>query len=278
MKLELEKLLKGMIKVAAVALTAPATWAVAGQLYDDPFQRFIVQVAALVLVEGALLLGWHQLDNDRKAETGQRILYAAITIVAYGVLWFVAIAHNEGIAGIAFRLTLAVLIGYSIFESGILANIKIKRSVNRDISKHRKARKLRQKVDLNIYQVEQELRLKDSTLIRQLESERLSKATTLEHQTLLREIKSENSTKSTPKRGNLTYPIEKINGRRKFKREKRLQLFGEFIHSNPELSPTELVEWGQETFGVAESTAWKDYAELKPEPVHSGNGSGNGHQ
>jgi hypothetical protein len=82
----LEKLLRLLIKGAAVALTAPATWAVAGRLYTGWFQSLIVQVAALVLVEGALLLGWHLLDADAGETTLQRGVYAGITLIAYGVL------------------------------------------------------------------------------------------------------------------------------------------------------------------------------------------------
>lgn len=144
--MNLEKLLRSTIKIAAVALTAPATWAVAGNLYTAPLQQLIVQLAALALVEGALLLGWQMLDTNSKATTAQRVLYAGVTLVAYGVLWMVAIAHGEGLAGIGFRGTLGVLIGYSIFESGILANIQIKRQADRDITRHWRVKRYRRRL------------------------------------------------------------------------------------------------------------------------------------
>lgn len=144
--MNLEKLLRSTIKIAAVALTAPATWAVAGNLYASPLQRIVVQLAALALVEGALLLGWHMLDTNGKATTAQRVLYASVTIVAYAVLWMIAIRHGEGLAGIGFRGTLGVLIGYSIFESGILANIKIKRQADRNITAHWKVKRYRRRL------------------------------------------------------------------------------------------------------------------------------------
>jgi hypothetical protein len=140
-----EKLLKNSIKIAAVALTSPATWTVAGGLYENAFQRILVQLAALVLVEGALMLGWWQLDNDRKAEMPQRVLYATLALVSYIALWSIAIAHGEGAAGITFRLTLGVLLGYSVFESGILANIKLRRSADRNIESHYTVKRYRRK-------------------------------------------------------------------------------------------------------------------------------------
>ncbi len=140
-----EKLLKNSIKIAAVALTSPATWTVAGSLYENGFQRILVQLAALILVEGALMLGWWQLDNDRKAEMPQRVLYAVLAGVAYIALWSVAIAHGEGAAGITFRLTLGVLLGYSVFESGILANIRLRRSADRNIEAHYSVKRYRRK-------------------------------------------------------------------------------------------------------------------------------------
>jgi hypothetical protein len=139
--MNLEKTIKALIKVAAVALTSPATWTVAGELYTNPVQRLLVQIAALVLVEGALLLGWHMLDTNLNAAPAQRWLYAVLTVVAYFVLWMVAIRHGEGLAGIGFRATLGVLIGYSVIESGILAQIKLRQRADRDITKHLRVRR-----------------------------------------------------------------------------------------------------------------------------------------
>ena len=147
--MNLEKLLRSAIKIAAVALTAPATWAVAGNLYDSPIQRVIVQLAALVLVEAALLLGWHMLDNSSSATSAQRMLYAVLTVTAYGVLWTVAIAHGEGLAGIGFRATLGVLIGYSVIESGLLAGVKLRQQADRDITRHRAVKRHRRKLAID---------------------------------------------------------------------------------------------------------------------------------
>ena len=106
------RLLKTLIKFSAVALTSPATVSVAGSLYpDNPITRLVVGIAALVLVEGCLLLGWEMLDSQGKHATmAQRWLYAELTGVAYVALFGIALYHNERAAGLAFRLTLGVLL------------------------------------------------------------------------------------------------------------------------------------------------------------------------
>jgi hypothetical protein len=149
--MDFERALKNLIKVAAILLTSPATLEVAGGVYPNkPIYRIMVQLAALVLVEGALMLGWWQLDNDRQAEMPQRVLYATLAGVAYIALWSIAIAHGEGYAGVTFRLTLGVLLGYSVFESGILAGIRVRRSQERNPNRYRKVRVARKNADIRV--------------------------------------------------------------------------------------------------------------------------------
>ena len=60
-KFDSVKTLETLIKLAAVALTSPATVGVASSLYPaDPILRMVVSVVALILVEGCLLLGWER--------------------------------------------------------------------------------------------------------------------------------------------------------------------------------------------------------------------------
>ena len=139
-----------LIKGAAVVFTAPATIIVASGLYSDPILKILAAAAGLVLVEGVLLLGWQQLDSNKQATEAQRALSASLAIVAYFVLWAVAIAHGEGILGIAFRATLGVALAASIAESGILANVSLRRKVERDISQDRKVRKYRHVAEVHI--------------------------------------------------------------------------------------------------------------------------------
>jgi hypothetical protein len=57
-KFDSVKTLKTLIKLAAVALTSPATVGVASSLYPtDPILRIVVSIAALILVEGCLEAG-----------------------------------------------------------------------------------------------------------------------------------------------------------------------------------------------------------------------------
>lgn len=271
----LEKILRYGIKIAAVLLTAPATIEVAGSLYPDALvYRVLVQIAGLILVEGALLLGWHMLDTETKATTGQRGLYAVLAAVGYGVLWVIAWAHGEGAVGIAFRLTLGVLLGYSVFESGLLANISFKRQIDRDITKHWKVKRHRQAAEVKIAKLEvdnwQALEVKRLTLA----LERGSKSLESQHIDALTVIGDAHSEPSNPNQGGL----DTINRKRKFNRQQRLELFSKYIAAHPELPASALVEWLIVRCGVADSTAWRDYSELRPQATTSPISNGNGHK
>lgn len=155
-----EAWIKRSIKTAGVALTTPATVKVASQLYpDDPMLSFIVTVAAVILVEGTLLLGWHKLDDTSVPSTNaQRWLYTGLAGTSYVVTWAVALAHGEGVVGIFFRLTLLAALVYSVYNSGILATIRLQRSAARDITHHRKVRKYREQSDIRIARLEVDAR------------------------------------------------------------------------------------------------------------------------
>lgn len=147
-KFESVKPLKLLIKMSAVALTSPATVSVASSLYPDSlFLRIVVSIAALVLVEDCLLLGWEMLDQQGKEATlTQRWLYAGLMWIAYLSLFGTALFHNEGLAGLMFRLTLGVVLIYASAEAGLLATLKTESQADRDIFKDwhvkRYARKL----------------------------------------------------------------------------------------------------------------------------------------
>jgi hypothetical protein len=134
-KFDSVKTLKMLIKLAAVALTSPATVGVASNLYPtDPILRIVVSIAALILVEGCLLLGWEMLDQQGKnATTTQRWLYAGLAWVAYFSLFVIALNHHEGAAGLTFRLTLGVMLVYASAEAGLTAGIKREGQADRDI-------------------------------------------------------------------------------------------------------------------------------------------------
>jgi predicted transcriptional regulator len=198
--MKLETTLRAMIKIAAVLLTAPATWAVAGNLYTSPIQRVIVQVAALVLVEAALLLGWHMLDNSARATSAQRGLYAVLTVTAYGVLWAVAIAHGEGLAGLGFRATLGVLIGYSVIESGLLAGVKLRQQADRDITRHRAVKRHRRKLAIDDAKAADVAHFDIERAQREMETTIAHRVIELDKQRRLADLTSESSNQYRPVR------------------------------------------------------------------------------
>jgi hypothetical protein len=136
-KFDSVKALKTLIKLAAVALTSPATVSIASNLYPAmPVLRAVVSVAALILVEGCVLLGWEMLDKQGKQATfTQRLLYAGLMWVAYLSLFGIAVYHNEGLAGLMFRITLGVMLVYTSAEAGLLASLKTGDQADRDIFK-----------------------------------------------------------------------------------------------------------------------------------------------
>ena len=87
------------------------------------------------------------LDEQGQNATGaQRWSYVGLAWVAYFALFAIAFYHKEGMAGLAFRLTLGVLLLYASLEAGLLAELKVQRQTDRDIYKDlrvkRSARKL----------------------------------------------------------------------------------------------------------------------------------------
>lgn len=285
-----DKAVRTAIKIAAVVFTAPATYEVAGSLYPDwsPLARLPIQIAGLVLIEGALLMGWQQLDHNDKAEPAERWLYTAITLLAYVALLYIAVIH-EGWAGWIFRLTLAAVIGYSVLESGILAKLADQRRADRSVDSSRTVKRERRKLERETRKLELrsehkllrlEVELGEQARADELQKdyERRSKKTQKEHRKELQTIESDGSEKVTPKRVGFPYPIGRINSDRQLKKDEKLELFSEYVNSYPEGQPSDYVEWAQETFGVAESTAWSYWSELKPELEPELSSNGNGHK
>lgn len=227
--MNIERMLKSVIKVAAVALTAPATLAVAGGLYpENPIQRVLVQAAGLVLVEGALLLGWHLLDNSKgKADPAQLWLYTGLVVVAFVGLNVIAVAHQEGLAGIVFRATLGVLIVYSIAESGILANIKLSQAADRDVTSHRAVKRHRRNVAIRLAKasIDSEFAVRMAemqagqgvTLQKvQRQTERDLAAVRAEHRQTMAAIENLSQSESKPRSGNrFPYPIDRARDKAK---------------------------------------------------------------
>lgn len=237
------KALKTLIKLAAVALTSPATVAVAGSLYPaNPLTRVVVSAAALVLVEGCLLLGWQMLDRHGKDATmTQRWLYAGLMWVAYFSLFGIALYHREGAAGFAFRATLGVTLLYASVEAGLVAGIKRDRQADRDIRKDRRVRQYARKLARQQAMADLDL----DARMRQLDREAREKLYTLqkgqETKRQVEQIQSGNRkpvemAKSTPTLGSL----DKANRQRKLSKQVALDKTLQILTEDPGTRPSEI--------------------------------------
>lgn len=110
----IHKILDWGVKIASLAVTGPATWIVATELFADvqsPVMLFAMRFAAVFLVEGVLLSNWLLLEFDKNATPEIKVRYGLTALVMYAALLVIAWRH-EGPTGIVFRLALlAALIG-----------------------------------------------------------------------------------------------------------------------------------------------------------------------
>jgi hypothetical protein len=248
-KLDSVKTLKTLIKLAAVALTSPATVGVASSLYPaDLILRAVVSIAALILVEGCLLLGWEMLDQQGKNATAtQRWLYAGLAWVAYFSLFVIALNHNEGAAGLTFRLTLGVMLVYASAEAGLMAGIKQEGRADRDIfidwQVKQYARKLARKSAM--------ADLESKARMRQIDIEATEKLYNLQKARdtaqLIQYIKSRNvldspnpveNAKSTVSNSSL----DKANRKRYRSKRQAFDKMLEILSANPTISPPEIAD------------------------------------
>jgi len=277
-KFDSVKTLKTLIKLAAVALTSPATIAVAGSLYPtDPILRTVVSIAALILVEGCLLLGWEMLDQQGKnASMAQRWLYAGLAWVAYFSLFLIALNHNEGAAGLTFRLTLGVMLVYASVEAGLLASVKRDGHADRDIltdwQVKRYARKLARKSAMADLDSTSRIRQIDREAVEKLYS--LQKAQQTEQR--VRDIQS-GSGLDSPKvvekakstvSGSL---LDKATQSRKLSKRHALDKTLQILSDNPTANPSDIAE----QIGKSRQTVYDYFDELEAAGKLHRNGSVN---
>lgn len=262
----MEKILKALIKIAAVALTIPATLQMSGSLYPhDPALRLMVQAAGVVLIEGAMLLGWHGLDaSDGKARPAQLWLYAALVAVAYLGLNGIAILHGEGLTGLIFRATLGVLIVYSIVDSGILTSVRLTQAADRSIRStarvRRHARACAQAVAIAEQDLERDLALDALNRRRALETSRRS----VQSEADLKAVRAA----STPVVQASKSPNKAASGKRPVRpapdvsRASRLPVLQSIVASSPDTSKPDLIRAYRDATGVGRSTAYADLEAL----------------
>lgn len=289
------KILGWVIKVAGMIVCMPVTWTVSGQLYNDiggQSTRFLVQLAAVLLVEGVLLSNWLLLEFDRSAAPEIKARYALTALGMYFGLWALAWQHGEGLAGLVIRAALgAALIG-SGWDTYVTTWQKLTARADRDatadggVKRHRRKLAIRDakdaaSVEFEILREERELQKVVKLEEVRAQKDRALKGVHLEHKRALRQLAGEFSDLENPRRsdhgspkrgGSYPYPVSKINNRRRMEKSERLEVFGAHLTEHPEMNPTALVEWAVEAFGVAESTAWEDLKRLRPEQGSNGNG------
>lgn len=110
----IQKFLDWGVKIASLAITAPATWVVATELFADiqnPLLLFVMRFAAVFLIEGVLLSNWLLLEFDKSATPEIKARYGITALVMYVALAVIGWRH-EGPTGIVFRIALlAALLG-----------------------------------------------------------------------------------------------------------------------------------------------------------------------
>jgi hypothetical protein len=110
----IQKTIDWGVKFASLAITGPATWVIASQLFQDisnPILFFVMRAAAVFLIEGVLLSNWLLLEFDRDATPEIKARYGITALAMYISLLIIGWRH-EGPTGLVFRVALlAALIG-----------------------------------------------------------------------------------------------------------------------------------------------------------------------
>jgi hypothetical protein len=269
-KLNSVKALKTLIKLAAVALTSPATVTVAGSLYlTQPFTRIVVRISALILIEGCLLLGWQMLDQHGKNATmTQRWLYAGLMWVAYLSLFGVALYHHEGGAGVAFRATLGVMLLYASIEAGLLAEMKRNRQADRNIQKDWRVKRYARKLARRDAMSELDL----DTRMRRLDRETREKLYTLQverdtkHQAQLVKFNG----RKPVEMAKLDSSLDKANQKRKLTKQQALDKTLQILTCEPDTRPAEIAK----QIGRSRQTVYNYLNELEQSKLIQRNGHG----
>jgi hypothetical protein len=247
-KFDSVKALKTLIKLAAVALTSPATVTVASSLYPEHrITQVVVSGAALVLIEGCLLLGWQMLDQYGKSATlTQRGLYASLAWVAYFALFGIALYHQEGLAGLAFRLTLGVMLVYASAEAGLLADLKRQQQADKDIYTDRVVKRYARRLSRQDAKAE----LDSAARLQQLKREARERVSSLrvQRQTeqAVKAVKAAESGKAVepPKNAKLdgrsTNSLDRANKKRKLSKQQAVERTFQLLAEQPGIGVTDI--------------------------------------
>lgn len=137
-----------LVKAAAIVLTSSATLNVAREAFSQIEEPWFtaIQVAAIILIEGAFLASWLAIDTQHHAPMAMKVAWSVTLIAIYVALMVLALEHGEGMAGWAFRLVLAVMIGRSIYEAGVYEVLRNRRKEDQDVRSSRAVRRIQRQL------------------------------------------------------------------------------------------------------------------------------------
>lgn len=130
------KALNWGVKLASLAVTGPATWVVANNLFSDihnPIMLFLMQAAAVFLIEGVMLSNWLLLEYDKRATSEIKARYGLTALAMYIALLVIAWEH-EGPTGLVFRIALLAALMGSGWDTYVYTWSKAMVKADKDIS------------------------------------------------------------------------------------------------------------------------------------------------
>jgi hypothetical protein len=213
-------------------------------------------------------------QQGKNATTTQRWLYAGLAWVAYFSLFVIALNHNEGLAGLTFRLTLGVMLIYASVEAGLMAGIKQEGQADRDIftdwQVKRYARKLARKSAMA--ELDSKARMQQVDIEAAEKLYNLQKVTHTERQ--IRDIKAisnlgQSVVVESRKSGVSTNSLDAINRKRQLSKRQALDKTIEILTQNPTASPSEIAE----QIGKSRQTVYDYFDELEVSGKLHRNGS-----
>lgn len=285
MSVKTEKVLNVVVKVAGAAVTVPATVAVAGGLFADVPSgwRWLVQVAAVLLVEGVFLSNWLLLETSKTKDTAYKVRYALTALGLYAGLWVLAWSHGEGLAGLVFRLALGAALGGSVYDAGVYDLLRAARRADGDVRNTRAVKRLSRKLARGDAQLQLRLDSEYSQALSQAEHAARMEGVNLYSKRLLQGVRAEDAelglvpespsqTGNSNGRGsNLDRGRKRANARKRDSKADRLERMVDLLRDNPRASLRELGEG----VGVSHTTADRYLKELQEQgKVASANGDG----
>lgn len=274
------KALNGLIKIAGLIITAPVTWLVAGRVFADieiVALRYVMQAAAVGLVEFVFLSNWLLLEHDKNAPTEIKTRYALTAASLYVGLWVLALSHGEGLIGMIFRASLGAALVGSGWDTYVLAWQKVMARADRDIKSLPKVRRhaLKRQEELALMEIDAQHKVSTARLELQtsvslsavkLEAERCQQAVASEHRQQLEKV---SQTEGFP------YPLPKArdtaNQRKRERRDTVKAQLVDILRDKPGASLRDIGD----ALAVSHETARRYLDQLQADGVIHRNGSRN---